>query len=168
MNVNRSIPSPGVVPVLVVDDVAAEVEWLVSVLGFRERLRIPPNHRTQLVYADAALIVADRGARGPQNMLLRVDDVDAVFERAVGAGATVVSEPHSWEYGERQATIHDRAGHRWTLSQTLFDADPASWGGELVEDASAGEERLDGEEPGARGAADRGGCDASRPPPCVQ
>jgi uncharacterized glyoxalase superfamily protein PhnB len=132
MKSNRSIPSPEVVPVLVVDDVAAEVEWLVSVLGFRERLRIPPNHRTQLVHGGAALIVAERGARGPQNVLLRVDDVDAVFERAVTAGAVVVSEPHSWEYGERQAAIDDPAGHRWTLTETLFDADPADWGGELV------------------------------------
>jgi uncharacterized glyoxalase superfamily protein PhnB len=130
---NRSIPGAAVVPVLVVDDVAREVEWLVSALGFRERLRIPPNHRTQLAFGDSALIVADRGAAGPQNVLLRVDDVDAVFARAVAAGATVVSEPRSWEYGERQAAIDDPAGHRWTLSQTLFDADPADWGGILVE-----------------------------------
>lgn len=133
MNENRSIPAPAVVPVLVVDDVAAEVDWLVSVLGFRERLRIPPNHRTQLVYRDAALIVAERGAPGPQNVLLRVEDVDAMVERAVAAGATVVSEPTSYEYGERQATIHDPAGHRWTISQTELDADPADWGGILVE-----------------------------------
>lgn len=133
MNTNRSIPSAAVIPVLVVDDVAAEVAWLVSVLGFRERLRIPPNHRTQLTYGEAALIVADRGASGPQNVMLRVEDVDDVFARAVEAGAQVVSEPHSRDYGERQATIHDPAGHRWTLSQTVFDAEPESWGGISVE-----------------------------------
>jgi uncharacterized glyoxalase superfamily protein PhnB len=55
-----------------------------------------------------------------------------VFARAVAAGATAVSEPHSWEYGERQAAIDDPAGHRWTLSQTLFDAEPESWGGITV------------------------------------
>ena len=133
MKPNRSIPAAAVIPVLVVDDVAAEVAWLVSVFGFRERLRIPPNHRTQMTYGDSALIVAERGAAGPQNVLLRVEDVDAVFARAVAAGATAVSEPHSWEYGERQAAIDDPAGHRWTLSQTESDADPASWGGILVE-----------------------------------
>jgi uncharacterized glyoxalase superfamily protein PhnB len=133
VNGNRSIPDAAVVPVLVVDDVAAEVEWLVSVLGFVERLRIPPNHRTQLTYGDAALIVAERGASGPQNVLLRVEDVDDVFARSVAAGATPVDEPHSWEYGERQATIDDPAGHRWTLSQTLFDAEPESWGGVSVD-----------------------------------
>jgi uncharacterized glyoxalase superfamily protein PhnB len=133
VNHNRSIPSAAVVPVLVVDDVAAEVAWLVSVLGFRERLRIPPNHRTQMTYGDGALIVAERGAGGPQNVLLRVANVDDVFERAVAAGATAVHEPHSWEYGERQATIDDPAGHRWTLSQTLFDAEPESWGGISVD-----------------------------------
>lgn len=133
MNGNRSIPNAAVIPVLVVDDVAAEVDWLVSVLGFRERLRIPPNHRTQLTYGDSALVVAERGARGPQNVLLRVEDVDEVFARAVAAGATPVTEPQSFEYGERQAAIDDPAGHRWTLSQTLFDAEPESWGGISVE-----------------------------------
>ena len=29
--------------------------------------------------------------------------------------------------------IDDPAGHRWTLSQTLFDAEPESWGGISIE-----------------------------------
>ena len=132
MKTNRSIPAPAVVPVLVCEDVAAAVEWLVAVLGFTERVRIPPNHRVQMRYGDAALIVAERGAPGPQNVLLRVDDVDAAFARAVGAGAQVVFEPEDFPYGERQCAIHDPFGHRWTLSQTLFDAEPESWGGETV------------------------------------
>ena len=61
-------------------------------------------------------------------MLLRVEDVDAVFERALASGSTVVHEPHTWEYGERQATIDDYAGHRWTLSQTVSDVEPGRVG----------------------------------------
>lgn len=41
-------------------------------------------------------------------------------------------EPTSFEYGERQCSVEDLAGHRWTFSQTLDDVDPADWGGELV------------------------------------
>jgi uncharacterized glyoxalase superfamily protein PhnB len=129
---NRSIPAAAVVPVLVYPDVRAAVEWIVSVLGFVERVHIPPNHRVQLRYGDAALVVAERGAAGPAGILLRVDDVDAIVARAREAGAVVVHEPHDWEYGERQATIQDPAGHHWTLSQTLFDAEPESWGGITV------------------------------------
>ncbi len=129
MKSNRSIPAAAVVPVLVCDDVRGAADFLVGALGFVERLHIPPNHRIQLSYGDAAVIVAERGAAGPQNVLLRVDDVDAVLGRAVAAGATVVREAEDHPYGERQAAIDDPSGHRWTLSQTLFDSDPASWGG---------------------------------------
>ena len=129
MSTNRSVPKARVVPVLVYADVRVAVEWLMDVFGFTVRVHIPPFHRVQLCYGDFAVIAAERGAAGPAGVLLRVDDVDAVVVRASAAGAVVVDEPHDWEYGERQATIEDPGSHRWTLSQTLFDAEPESWGG---------------------------------------
>jgi uncharacterized glyoxalase superfamily protein PhnB len=129
---NRSIPSAAVVPVLVYADVRRAVEWLVEVFGFAERVHIPPNHRVQLRYRDAAVIVADRGAPGPAGVLLRVDDAEAVCARARAAGGVVLDELHDRKYGERQCTIEDPGGHRWTISETLFDAEPESWGGITV------------------------------------
>jgi uncharacterized glyoxalase superfamily protein PhnB len=41
-------------------------------------------------------------------------------------------EPTDFEYGERQYTAEDPAGHQWTFSQTLDDVAPESWGGTLV------------------------------------
>jgi hypothetical protein len=35
-------------------------------------------------------------------------------------------------YGERQAGLVDPFGHRWVLTQTLRDVDPAEWGGKTV------------------------------------
>src|SRR5581483_1600066 len=132
MQPNRSIPAAAVVPVLVYPDVRAAVEWLVEVFGFVERVHIPPNHRVQLSYRDSAVIVAERGAPGPAGVLIRVDDAAAVLERAVAHGAAGSHELNDWEYGERQVTIEDPGGHRWTVSQTLFDAEPESWGGITV------------------------------------
>jgi uncharacterized glyoxalase superfamily protein PhnB len=141
MQRNRSIPAAGVVPVLIYPDVREAVAWLERVFGFAEALRIGEAHRAQLDYGDgAALIVADvRHAQVPPTpgtvsalVLLRVDDVDAICERVREGGGTVVSEPHTFEYGERQAAVDDFAGHRWTLSQTIDDVDPAEWGGELL------------------------------------
>jgi uncharacterized glyoxalase superfamily protein PhnB len=132
MKRNRSVPDAAVVPVLVYPDVRAAVEWLVSVFGLVERMHIPPNHRVQLRFGESAVIVAERGAPGPAGVLIRVDDAGAVLERAVAAGAVVLDELHDWEYGERQATIQDPGGHRWTVSETLFDAEPESWGGITV------------------------------------
>jgi uncharacterized glyoxalase superfamily protein PhnB len=64
--------------------------------------------------------------------MLRIEDCDAAVQRAVAHGATVIDEPTTWEYGERQATLDDYAGHRWTLSQTVADTAPEEWGGESV------------------------------------
>jgi uncharacterized glyoxalase superfamily protein PhnB len=124
---NRSVPAAHVVPVLVYEDVAGAVDWLMRVFGFTVRVHIPPFHRVQLCYGDFAVIAAERGAAGPAGVLLRVDDVDEVCARA--GEAAVVGPPHDWEYGERQAAVVDPGGHRWTLTQTLFDAEPESWGG---------------------------------------
>jgi hypothetical protein len=36
------------------------------------------------------------------------------------------------EYGERQYSAEDLAGHRWTFSETLADVAPEEWGGTSV------------------------------------
>jgi uncharacterized glyoxalase superfamily protein PhnB len=61
---------------------------------------------------------------------VRIDDVDAHHAAAVRAGATVVHPPADHAYGERQYTVHDPGGHRWTFSQSIADVAPESWGGQ--------------------------------------
>jgi uncharacterized glyoxalase superfamily protein PhnB len=138
---NRSIPSALVIPVLVYPDVREAVAWLTEAFGFAERLRIGESHRSQLSFGDGgALIVADvRGERRPprpgevtSSVVVRVEDAKAHCERAREHGARIVMEPTDFEYGERQYTAEDLAGHRWTFSETLADVDPADWGGELA------------------------------------
>jgi uncharacterized glyoxalase superfamily protein PhnB len=137
---NRSVPSATVIPVLVYPDVRAAVAWLEGALGFEERLQIGEDHRSQLKFGDAALIVGDvregqRSAPEPEDLthqvMLRVEDANALCQRAREHGAKVLMEPKDFEYGERQCTLEDPWGHRWTLTETLRDADPAEWGGTL-------------------------------------
>jgi uncharacterized glyoxalase superfamily protein PhnB len=138
MRTNRSLPSATVIPVLVYPDVRAAVDWLTDAFGFAERIRIGENHRSQLrIGADGAVIVADvrHGRQPPQpgaathQLKVRVEDVDAQLERARAYGATVLQEPEEQEYGEREATVEDLAGHQWQFTQTLRDVDPIDWGG---------------------------------------
>jgi uncharacterized glyoxalase superfamily protein PhnB len=137
---NRSVPSAGVVPVLVYPDVRAAVEWLSAAFGFAERLRIGESHRSQLNAGEGAVIVADvrRDRRPPRDgevthlVMVRVDDVDAHCARAHEHGARILMEPTDFEYGERQYAAADPWGHEWTFSQTLEDVDPGRWGGTLV------------------------------------
>jgi uncharacterized glyoxalase superfamily protein PhnB len=138
---NRSAPPATVTPVLIYPDVRAAVTWLESAFGFTERVRIGDGHRAQLrVGPDGAVVVADvRGAQvAPRNgvvthvVKVRVPDVDASFARARHAGARVLDEPTTYEYGERSCLLEDIGGHRWELTQSVRDVEPEEWGGITV------------------------------------
>jgi len=141
MKHNRSIPPATVIPVLVYPDVRAAVDWLSAAFGFAERVRIGESHRAQMsIGADGAMIVADvRGEQQPPraNMVthvikVRVDDVGAQFARARAAGAKVLEPPIDREYGERECTVEDLAGHRWQFSETLRDVSPEEYGCQTI------------------------------------
>lgn len=134
---NRSIPPATVIPVLVYPDVRSAVAWLTDVFGFVERVRVGEAHRSQMqVGTDGAMIVADvRGEQQPPQpheashiIKVRVENVDAQFERAASRGARVLQEPTEYEYGERECTVEDLAGHRWQFTQTLRDVAPEELG----------------------------------------
>jgi uncharacterized glyoxalase superfamily protein PhnB len=137
MKPNRSIPRATVIPVLIYPDVREAVEWLGTAFGFVERVRIGEDHRSQLTVGDGAVIVGDvrhdrrppRAGEVTHSVMVRVDDVNSHCERARAAGAQIVMEPTDFEYGERQYTAEDPAGHQWTFSETLADVAPELWGG---------------------------------------
>jgi PhnB protein len=57
---------------------------------------------------------------GSVRMVMTVEDPDAVFERAVAAGATIVS-PVSDQYGWRLGRIVDPFGHHWEIGKPLSE-----------------------------------------------
>ena len=79
----------------------------------------------QLAIGEAELWVSDEPATSPETlggasarMILSVDDPDAVFARAVEAGATVVAdmyEGHGWRIGR----VTDPFGHDWEIARRL-------------------------------------------------
>ena len=126
MKHNRSVPPVTVVPVLSYPDVRAAVAWLSAAFGFAERTRIGGSHRAQMsIGADGAVIVAERRGQMPAPgdevthlIRVRVEDVSAQFERARAHGARVLEPPTDREYGERDCTLEDVAGHRWQFAET--------------------------------------------------
>jgi uncharacterized glyoxalase superfamily protein PhnB len=48
-------------------------------------------------------------------------------------GARVLQELTEYEYGERECTVEDLAGHRWQFTQTIRDVAPEEWGGVTVQ-----------------------------------
>jgi PhnB protein len=63
---------------------------------------------------------------GHASVLLHVhcDDVDRLFERAVGAGASVVRPLADHFYGERSGTVRDPFGHEWLLGAQIEAVTP--------------------------------------------
>jgi len=122
-----------VIPVLHYPDVTAATAWLVRAFGFAERLRIG-SHRVQLNVGTGALVVAQGPSPAePQfSIMIRVADADAHAARATAHGATLLSKPQSFPYGERQYSARDLAGYVWTFSQSEHNIHPGSWGGELM------------------------------------
>jgi uncharacterized glyoxalase superfamily protein PhnB len=138
---NRSIPPSTVIPVLVYPDVRQAVAWLSAAFGFAERTRIGESHRAQMsIGEDGAMIVADvRGEQPPRRegivthvMKVRVDNVQAWYERARAHGARVLEPPTDREYGERECTVEDLAGHRWQFTETVRDVAPEEYGCQTV------------------------------------
>ena len=132
MIMNDSMPPSVIIPELAYPDVREAVEWLCRSFGFVERLRIG-NHRAQLLFGQGSVIVTGQGSdhSASSSVLVRVDDVGNHYEHAKQVGARILSLPADYPYGERQYTVEDLAGHRWTFSQTIADIDPKTCGSTL-------------------------------------
>jgi len=104
--------------------------------GAEEVSRIPtPDGRlmsVELRVGDGALHIADEfpemGVLAPPTiggtpvvLSLAVADADAVFARAVAAGAEVRQAPQDMFWGDRHGQLDDPFGHRWNISQHLRD-----------------------------------------------
>jgi uncharacterized glyoxalase superfamily protein PhnB len=141
MKNNRSIPQSTVIPVLIYPDVRAAVAWLSTAFGFEERVQIGERHRSQMKVGESGAVIlgdirhdrrAPRAGEATHSVMVRVEDARAHCARAKAHGAKVIDELRDFEYGERQYSAADLAGHQWTFSETLKDVAPEEWGGKTV------------------------------------
>ncbi len=69
---------------------------------------------------DGLLMISDAGeVRGPGHFCHYVADTDAVYHRAIQAGASSVSAPETKEYGDRVAGVNDPSGNVWWIGARL-------------------------------------------------
>jgi PhnB protein len=123
-------------PHLVVRDAARAAEWYGQAFGAEERSRVPvpggKHIEIELRFGDSTLMIADEfpelGVISPQTLggtygalHIATDDVDALWERAVQAGAQVIQPLQEMFWGDRQGQVIDPFGHRWGLRQHVRD-----------------------------------------------
>ena len=130
---------PTVTPYLCVDGAAAAIAFYGEVFGATERMRMAaPDGKighAELQIGDAVLMLSDEypdmGLRGPQalggtpvTVSVYVEDVDAVFARAVQAGAKALRPVEDQFYGDRSGQFVDPFGHRWSVATHTEDVSP--------------------------------------------
>jgi PhnB protein len=130
---------PRLTPYLCVDGAARAIEFYTAVLGATEKMRMPgPDGRighAELTIGDSLIMLADEypdmgflspGRIGgtPVTLHLYVGDVDAVFEKALAAGAKALRPVENQFYGDRSGQFEDLFGHRWNVATHVEDVDP--------------------------------------------
>jgi len=120
-----------ILPVLPCSDIAAEHDFLVRVLGFSSGgLERAPDgtvvhgevraggRRIWLHLTSDAAKLATPVTLGAASggIVVHVKDVDAHFEAARRAGATILSEPTDQDYGQREYGVRDPDGHSWWIA----------------------------------------------------
>ena len=122
---------PSVVPCLSYRDAPAAIAWLKEAFGFTEVMVVPGPDDTvahaQLAFDGGMVMVGsirddELQMRTPcdlggvtQSIYIVVEDTDAHYARAVGAGAEIVRELEDTPYGSRDYSARDPEGHLWNF-----------------------------------------------------
>jgi PhnB protein len=129
----KAIPDnyPQLIPVVVVERCAEAIAFYKNVLGAKERLVMPmPDGRiahAELGFGGAVLMLGEAQPGFPVSnarLTLYTKDCDAMFQKAVAAGATVKQEPKDQFYGDRSCRVEDAFGNEWTLMTHFEDVSP--------------------------------------------
>lgn len=109
-----------VTPRLFVDDPRGLVTFLVEVFDAQGELS-KDDSPTVLRIGDSNVMIGSTQWRAPTSSLFNVyvDDVDATYARALGAGATSLEEPADMPWGDRRAMIADPFGTDWQIAAPL-------------------------------------------------
>ena len=122
-----------------VHDTAQAIDFYTRAFGAKELFRLTePGGRighAEITLGPVTLMLSDEypefDIRGPRSiggtsvtLHIHATDVDALFERAVSAGATPLRPPQDQFYGERSGTVRDPFGHEWLLGGHLEDLTP--------------------------------------------
>ena len=126
----RPANMPWLIPMLTVRDAGKALDFYETAFGLTRRDVMKDESGTvthaDLSYQDAVVMIApadgsgakapaETGVASPVLLYLYCDDVDALFARAVAAGAGVNMPPTDMPWGDRMASLSDPDGHTWNF-----------------------------------------------------
>jgi len=129
-----------VTPYLIAKDASKAIDFYRLIFGATEVMRMAdPSGRighAELKIGDSHIMLADEfpemnyrapamDGSSPVSILLYVEDVDMIVERAVAAGAKILKPVQDQFYGDRSGFIQDPFGHLWGIATHKEDVSPA-------------------------------------------
>jgi uncharacterized glyoxalase superfamily protein PhnB len=121
-----------VTPYLVVRGAAKTLDFIKKAFGgevIGDAMKRPDGtlmHATVKI-GDSRVMLSDASEQNPPMpamLYVYVADVDAVYQRAVTAGAISVMEPKDQFYGDRSGGVKDPAGNQWFIGTHKEDVGP--------------------------------------------
>lgn len=110
-------------PYLIVEGADRFLEFMKQAFGAEQKLRVPrPDGKlmhAEVRIGDSPVELADANDQYPARptaIHLYVSDADAVYQRAIQAGATSTHEPVDQPYGDREASVKDAFGNYWYIA----------------------------------------------------
>jgi len=127
-----------VTPVLTLDDTAKAIDWYKKAFGAEELARSAgPDGKimhAEIRIGDSRIMMSDpiMDGKGPQayggspaSLWIYVRDCDALYKRAIGAGAKSTMEMGDQFWGDRFGAVSDPFGYRWSFATRKEDLTPA-------------------------------------------
>lgn len=112
-----------ITPYLIVPGAAELIDFVKEAFGAEELYRGTGSAggiHAEVRIGDSMVMIGGGGAwRGtpkPAGIHLYVTDADAVYERAMQAGAISLHEPVDQPYGDREAGVKDQSGNHWYIA----------------------------------------------------
>lgn len=129
---------------LVVRGAAQAIEFYKKAFGAEEISRMPTPDGKSLMHAEvkignSTVMLVDEnpawGMRSPQSiggspvtLHIYAEDADAIYDRAVQAGATPTMPLMDAFWGDRYGTLTDPFGHEWGIATHIEDVSPEEIG----------------------------------------
>ncbi|WP_065750148.1 VOC family protein [Bradyrhizobium paxllaeri] len=122
-----------VTPYLVVDGADKVIHFMKEAFGAQpvfEPMMRPDGKVMHAEYkiGNSIVMISDSSERAQATsamLYLYVPNVDAVYQKALKAGATSLMEPTDQFYGDRSGGVKDAAGNHWHIGTHIEDVSPA-------------------------------------------
>ena len=117
-----------ITPYLIVQEAASLIDFVKQAFEAAEQFRGTGSAggiHAELKIGDSMVMIGGGGAwngePSPATLYLYVEDTDAMYKRALQAGATSIMEPANQPYGDRLGGVKDAFGNVWYISTHIED-----------------------------------------------